>query len=298
MAEFYMMVGLPGSGKSFLAKNMMNCEHISSDAIREEVFGDVNDQNHNDEVFNIMLNRTIEVLKNDGKCVYDATNLNAKRRMNLLKELRNRVGNKFHAECIVCVPSFELCCKRNNERDRVVPQFVMDRMYKQFQPPIYEEGWDEIVVYGERKYNRQYLLDLLEKSRSIPHDNPNHKLSIGEHMLAAETKAIELGYGSDIREAALFHDIGKSFCKVFTNMKGEPTEYAHYYGHSCVSAYLYYQCCAGFRLGLYDSTIIGLIGYHMEHFAGEKRINNMRKMFGSVFMEKLEKLHRCDKEAH
>lgn len=39
MTNCYVTVGLPGSGKDYLIEhNYPNCIHISSDAIREEVF--------------------------------------------------------------------------------------------------------------------------------------------------------------------------------------------------------------------------------------------------------------------
>lgn len=50
MPMFYMMVGLPGSGKSFTAESIPNAVVHSSDAIRAEVLGDENDQTQQDLV--------------------------------------------------------------------------------------------------------------------------------------------------------------------------------------------------------------------------------------------------------
>ena len=51
----YVLVGLPGSGKTTLAKDIANinikAKHISSDAIRAELFGDENNQENNSLVF-------------------------------------------------------------------------------------------------------------------------------------------------------------------------------------------------------------------------------------------------------
>lgn len=57
--NFMMMIGVVASGKSTPAQNLKNMLTkmgqptmiVSSDEIRETVFGDVNDQTHNDEVF-------------------------------------------------------------------------------------------------------------------------------------------------------------------------------------------------------------------------------------------------------
>ena len=53
MIRFYMMIGLPASGKSTIAKEIAESEDaviVSSDEIRKE-FGDVNDQSQNARVF-------------------------------------------------------------------------------------------------------------------------------------------------------------------------------------------------------------------------------------------------------
>ena len=53
MTKLYMMIGLPASGKSTIAKEIAKSEDaviVSSDEIRQE-FGDVNDQSQNAKVF-------------------------------------------------------------------------------------------------------------------------------------------------------------------------------------------------------------------------------------------------------
>lgn len=53
MSKMYMMIGLPASGKSTIAKEIAKSEDaiiVSSDEIRKE-FGDINDQSKNTKVF-------------------------------------------------------------------------------------------------------------------------------------------------------------------------------------------------------------------------------------------------------
>ena len=73
------LIGLPASGKSSYCKDKLkenrDIEIVSSDAIREEVFGDVNDQSHNGEVFNIVFKRVREAILNNRDVILDATNL-------------------------------------------------------------------------------------------------------------------------------------------------------------------------------------------------------------------------------
>ena len=55
-------------------------EVISSDSIREEILGDVNDQTQNDLVFKEVHNRIRKALLNHYHVIVDATNINIKSR--------------------------------------------------------------------------------------------------------------------------------------------------------------------------------------------------------------------------
>ena len=88
--DVMMMVGLPYSGKSCYAKKLkeeFNAVIHSSDAIREEILGDVQDQNNNGMVFDVLHRRVIEDLSNGRNVIYDATNINYKRRMDTIQRL-------------------------------------------------------------------------------------------------------------------------------------------------------------------------------------------------------------------
>lgn len=41
---------------------------------------------------------------------------------------------------------FEVCIRRNEERERTVPKEAMERMKRFLEPPTFAEGWDEIRV--------------------------------------------------------------------------------------------------------------------------------------------------------
>lgn len=64
----WVLVGLSGSGKSTIATQIANENPntiiISSDAIREELTGNYEDQEHNEEVFKIFHNRIRKNLEN------------------------------------------------------------------------------------------------------------------------------------------------------------------------------------------------------------------------------------------
>lgn len=293
MVKLVMAVGVPGSGKSTAVGADM--VHISSDKLREELFGDVNDQTHNSHVFNEMARRTIENLKNGNSVYYDATNLSAKKRINFLNQL-NGISD-LKKICWVFVPPREVCLLQNSSRERKVPEYVIDRMIRNFQPPHESEGWDEIKIFGNTN-NHGKLMDLLSSAQAVPHDNPHHTLSVGDHMGAAnreyhENFACEYLYVLD--QATLFHDIGKPFCKVFFDSRGNETKYAHYYGHECAGAYIYLSYC---NLNQYSLEIANLIAHHMDFFKGEAYLNKIANRFGEDFFSKLCIIHKCDVAAH
>lgn len=143
---FIMLVGVAGSGKSQMANNYhekyKNSIILSSDSIRKELYGDEEIQGNPKEVFKIMDARTEKYLKLGLTVIYDATNIDANRRKDLLKRFENIVGS---AICIYLNTSLELCIKRQNLRKRKVPELIIRRQYSHLQPPKYDEGWDKII---------------------------------------------------------------------------------------------------------------------------------------------------------
>lgn len=143
---FIMLVGVAGSGKSQMANNYhekyKNSIILSSDSIRKELYGDEEIQGNPKEVFKIMDARTEKYLKLGLTVIYDATNIDANRRKDLLKRFENIVGS---AICIYLNTSLELCIKRQNLRKRKVPELIIRRQYSRLQPPKYDEGWDKII---------------------------------------------------------------------------------------------------------------------------------------------------------
>jgi predicted kinase len=313
MAKFLMLIGLPGSGKStwsalYKSKNP-NTAIISSDAIREEVFGDVNDQTHNAEVFEIMKTRTFDFLNSDIDVIYDATNLNSKRRINFLKGLPD---NTIKIAVLFAV-AFNLCKEQNEMRERVVPEDVMNRMYKSFQIPSKYEGFSNIILVGSPEYKqdiaKRQIDEIISISRDVLHDNPHHSSTLGEHNKLAWEHSLEiikihdLGFETAyiLSEAAKYHDIGKWYCKTFKNLKGDYTDIAHYYGHENVSAYIYLTTAIT-QHTYFDDTkykniillISNLIANHMIFFNEEATLNKKKELFDSEFWQLLKWLHECD----
>ena len=300
MAKLIFLIGLPAAGKSSYCESYKTLNPdvviVSSDAIREEVFGDVNDQSHNQEVFNIVEKRCREALKANKEVILDATNLNRKRRINFIK-----VMPKCEVEAVVFAIPFEVCCERNENRERVVPMSAMERMYKSFQPPHHAEGFDKIS-YITLNSKKASLEDILNKNK-ISHDNPHHILDIYSHCIATEKIAKKISIRENLSNkdsillqiAARYHDIGKFICKTFSDYKGNLTEIAHYFSHQNVSAYLF--LCYDTDLEDKKKTFISnLIYHHMDFYMKDFKPEKM--FFNENFIKLLKLLNESDRTAH
>ena len=303
MVKFYMLSGLPGSGKSTYAEKLKENGVIihSSDAIIKEL-GDVNDQSKNEEVFRILHKRIKDDLKRGKNVAYDATSLNRRRRISFLRELQNISCKKI---CVLVATPFEECLKQNNKRDRKVPEEVILRMYKSFNVPCKQEGWNEIIVHYPNEEWKEYyrcVANHVNELRSFEQENHPHTLTLGDHMKKAGNYILaqNIGEWSDVVYAAYTHDIGKVDTKEFKNGKGEPTEEAHYFNHHCLGSY---KCLFfGYPSGVNKMYISLLIELHMKPYLewkqSEKAKEKDRKLFGDRVIADVEFLHEADVWAH
>ena len=267
MKKFIMMIGASGSGKSTFAKNwakQLDGVWLSSDAIRAELWGDENDQQHPETVFRIMNKRLMDALDKDFNVIYDATNLSAKRRRALVSQIRAHYKEVF-CEAVVVVADLDLCViRRSNPDDRMVPKDVIYRQAASFQCPWFDEGWDNIRVElgSPWWHNMMKLSDLRTTAMSMPHDNPHHLDTIGEHCHAVQDFIDQRADNQLVKELGELHDIGKVLTK-----KVGTDGIAHYFNHDNMSAYLSMYRCVGDNIK--DFNFIHqavVIGYHMRDY--------------------------------
>jgi predicted kinase len=309
--DFIMLVGLPGSSKSTWAENHkeeLNMIIHSSDAIREE-FGDVNDQSKNDLVFKTLHSRIKEDLLNGKNVCYDATNLNRRKRMHFLcNELRNVPCKKV---CVLFATPYEVCLKNNANRERKVPEDVIDRMYLNYESPWYTDGFNEIkIVYWD--YEKEGLKfefhEKVEEWRKVSQDNPHHTLSVGDHMIKAYEYICDKTDNFLLQVAAYMHDCGKIHTKKFIDSKGKPCLHAHFYQHHCCGSYdslFYLKDMFDEELEfkndeiLYVSLLINLhMRHHMAYKQSDKAKEKDRRLFADKIIKDLEMLYEADIYAH
>lgn len=138
------LCGLPACGKSTYAEMLAEngvFYRICPDLIRKELYGDESIQGDGKKVFSI----AHKCIKELGECgqntVFDATNINASRRKEFVKEMRP------YFDIIICKwfsTPYTLCLTRNEERERKVPENVITKMWENFERPTMREGWDII----------------------------------------------------------------------------------------------------------------------------------------------------------
>lgn len=312
MGELYYLVGLPASGKTTYAKKLekeLGAIRLSSDDLRIELFGDVNCQDRNTELFEEMNKRAKLALKSGKIVVYDATNINSKKRMNFINQLPKNISKTcvYFAEDRNSIDIFDV------NRDKTVGYEVTERMYRTLQIPMYHEGWNDIKIICKDyiKHNKNIMKDLdtydkyksalyslnLDKVVDFPQDTPYHTLSVSRHMYYAYDYIKKLNLKDDefVTIAALLHDIGKPRCKVFKN------RYASYYGHENVSAQ--YSIRILKMLGFNDKQIIHiatLIQLHMRLHSkefGSKAKDKFINMIGSNLYDELLILNNADSQA-
>lgn len=303
MTEFIMLVGLPASGKSTYAEKLKEQGyHIhSSDAIREELTGDVNAQDKNTDVFAVLHKRIRDDLGNGVSCIYDATNMSMKRRKAFLDEIKKYDCRK---KCVLFVIPVEVCKGRNNNRERKVSDEVYDKMLKSFWVPMKYEGWDEIKI---ESIDTLYPFDY-ESMKGFSQDTPHHNLDLLDHNIDAEFYAYTHEYNFRVRCAAKYHDCGKLYTKTFIDSKGNKTDIAHFYGHEHYGAYIFLVnslCGCGEVSDGYKHNAIyiaGLINWHMRpHTAWEqsdKAKKRDRRLIGEEMYQDIMRLHEADLAAH
>ena len=268
---FLMLCGLPASGKSTKSQELakeFDATVFSSDALREEMFGDINDQEHNQELFVELHKRIKDCLNNGKNAIYDACNISYKRRMAFLAELKSIPCEK---SCFLIATPYEECLKRNANRDRKVPNHVIKKMYNNFDIPWYYEGWDSIEIeYSQGSENSfGWYSDWVESVIDYNQDNPHHSSTLGQHCISTKNWIDDNKGSSQLRYAAAIHDCGKPKTKTFVNSKGETTNIAHYYNHEKCGSYdsLFYEYAA------YKLRVAVIIRWHMQPYFWEKDNN-------------------------
>lgn len=325
------LCGLPGSGKSYYADNLSRATDaivVSSDELRRELLGNVNDQSQNNRVFQEAFTRIDNNLREGNNVVFDATNVNEKKRRAIVGTFR---PNCSEINLVYMNTGYDDCIFRDAKRDRNVGEQVIHRMRKKLNFPTIYEGWSNVELINDKPiHERASYLDLKFEQMLFSHDALCRLLSAME-MLTGERSSRMINFPQDTTHhtfsvsmhtwhvykylydnynldkdlldfdkrrknmlwAAILHDVGKPVCKEFV----DNSRYASFIGHAEVSAQM---ACAALSQVAEDKEdikdICNIISYHMLLLNGMAP-NKLANKYSPSFLEDLIIFAEADQRA-
>lgn len=146
MPNVYLTIGIQGSGKSTWA-NQQDAIVISSDAIREELYGDASYQGDNARIFDTVYFRARRAAEAGHDVVIDSTNIKEQWRKRFFLAFSNSVCKEYNIKriAVVFITPVEECIKRNNGRDRQVPEQVIRKYHRMMELPTLNEKFDKTI---------------------------------------------------------------------------------------------------------------------------------------------------------
>lgn len=241
--KVHILIGPAGVGKStFIRENAGEALVLSSDVIREELYGSLSEGNkHNDKVFTTLLNRLRKAVEQGDRDVYvDATNLSRKTRTHYYNQIKSWNKNATVIADVIHKP-LKSILQQNAQRtgDKVVPMDVVDRMYKSMTIPRIGLDCDEMTVTAPEW--SEYRSEILHRINEA-HNSPYHVESLREHieMTVGFAKQSEHPERETLIEIAKHHDLGKSVCRSRKPSTNMGTRYIHQiYGEH--DRYMYHE---------------------------------------------------------
>lgn len=136
MADFYVMCGVPGSGKTTHSKRMAEehgLERFSFDEMRcfrlEE-----------------FMRPALESIREGKSVILDSTNLRVNVRRKVLQAVAGIPCKKI---AVYMDTPLEECIRRNANREARLQDCIIESTHRSLQPPTLDEGWDEIIIIDE-----------------------------------------------------------------------------------------------------------------------------------------------------
>ena len=177
MTKLILLIGLPGSGKSTVARQLIaECHRrrlISTDAIRAQLFGDAAIQGPwlliQRELRRQLRQAVWQISQGElTQAIYDATNAARRQRREAI-ELCRDIGFTQITGLWLDIPVW-LCLARNRRRDRQVPDEVIFKMHRQLRdaPPSLADGLDHLIRYYPGQASTEIAIALESNNRTEP----------------------------------------------------------------------------------------------------------------------------------
>lgn len=151
MPTLYMLVGVPGSGKTTWINNReeisINDHIVGTDYIVQEI-ADHFGINYNEAFPHVikfaehMMNKELEVaIKNGGDIYWDQTNTTRKSR----DEKLSRIPIHYHKVAVYFATPADLEERLASRPGKTIPEHVIDSMVSNLEMPTIAEGFDDII---------------------------------------------------------------------------------------------------------------------------------------------------------
>jgi predicted kinase len=123
--KLILLIGIPGSGKTTLAQNLIKkgFERLCADDIRQELYGDAAVQGDPKAVFAIFFERLTKLLDAKKDIVVDNLNVKFDHRQQIIDKAKSL--NYTDIELWVLDVPLAICLERNKQRQRQVPENVI-----------------------------------------------------------------------------------------------------------------------------------------------------------------------------
>ena len=155
MKELVLMMGVPGSGKSTYARNILKYGdiYVSRDEIRYSMLTDEDDyfakENEVIKTFIQYIDEALIDTQYQGKVYADATHLSPKSRAQVLNQLKNK--NKVSVIYLDIPLNVILARNAQREGRALVPENIVRRMYKSIILPTKAEGIEKLITIDENQ---------------------------------------------------------------------------------------------------------------------------------------------------
>lgn len=149
----YVMMGFPGSGKSYWAGRIQADRDligpiVSSDQYVEQLCAECG-KTYN-EGFRDVIGKALKMLakkvdwltSTKQSFVWDQTNMTVAKRQRIL----NMIPKEYTKILVHVDTPIKVALKRNQTRERTLPEFVIHDMAKSYEPATRKEGWNAIYT--------------------------------------------------------------------------------------------------------------------------------------------------------
>lgn len=297
MSKLYVMVGIPGSGKSFASEKIAkdnNAIIFSSDKYRLKICGDENCQDRNQEVFSLLYRELRQALIEGKNCIFDATNVTRKDRARIFNQI-NGINNVEVIAYVMRTP-FEVCIEQDLHRERCVSREVIKKFLYRYEFPQRFEGFSNIIIdkfNGDIELSEEQnikiegkFFDIIDKMKEWDQENPHHIHCLYDHCYKLAEHFPE---SSSKWFAGILHDVGKMFTRFYDDQG-----IAHYYNHDCVGTYFILSELIDFFSADNNNQdfiehLLFLVNYHMKGHKDFRGGNEQkyRKLFGDKWYNNL-----------